>query len=63
MKVAVFSSKPYDQKYFENYNQNYEHELNFFDTNLNSQTTDLTENLTQFVFLSTINSMLKSSKN
>lgn len=42
MKVAVFSSKPYDQKYFENYNENYNHKLSFFDTNLNSQTTDLT---------------------
>ncbi len=42
MKVAVFSSKPYDQTYLQNYNQKYKHELCFFDTNLNSQTTDLT---------------------
>jgi len=42
MKVAVFSSKPYDQKFFEQYNQNYNHELGFFDTNLNAQTTNLT---------------------
>jgi len=42
MKVAVFSSKPYDQKYFEQYNQNYNYELGFFDTNLNAQTTNLT---------------------
>jgi D-lactate dehydrogenase len=42
MKVAVFSSKPYDQKFFERYNQNYNHELAFFDTNLNKQTTNLT---------------------
>lgn len=42
MKVAVFSSKPYDQRVFETYNQNFEHELEFFDTNLTRQTTNLT---------------------
>lgn len=42
MKVAVFSSKPYDQKYFERFNKNHKHELAFFDTNLNAQTTNLT---------------------
>jgi D-lactate dehydrogenase len=42
MKVAVFSSKPYDQNYFEKYNQSYKHELAFFDTKLNEQTTELT---------------------
>jgi len=42
MKIAVFSAKPYDQKYFEKHNQAYNHELGFFDTNLNAQTTNLT---------------------
>lgn len=42
MKVAVFSSKPYDQNYFEKYNKSHKHELAFFDTNLNAQTTNLT---------------------
>jgi len=42
MKVAVFSTKSYDQKYFEKYNKSHKHELAFFDTNLNAQTTELT---------------------
>lgn len=42
MKVAVFSTKPYDKNYFETYNISHKHELAFFDTNLNVQTTDLT---------------------
>ena len=42
MKVAVFSTKPYDQKYFEQFNESFHHELAFFDTNLNEQTTNLT---------------------
>ena len=25
MKVAVFSTKPYDKQYFEKYNQNFQH--------------------------------------
>ena len=42
MKVAVFSTKPYDKQYFEKYNQSFQHELEFFDTSLNAQTTNLT---------------------
>ena len=42
MKVAVFSTKPYDKQYFEKYNRSFQHELEFFDTNLNTQTTNLT---------------------
>lgn len=42
MKIAVFSAKPYDKDYFEKHNQNYQHDLEFFDTNLNTQTTNLT---------------------
>jgi len=44
MKVAVFSAKPYDKTYFEKYNSSFNHELTFFDTNLNSQTVELTKN-------------------
>ena len=44
MKVAVFSTKPYDKKYFEQFNESFHHELAFFDTNLNELTTDLTRN-------------------
>ncbi len=43
MKVAVFSSKPYDQNFFEKFNKNFNHKLAFFDTNLNAQTTNLTK--------------------
>lgn len=42
MKVAVFSTKPYDKQYFEKYNQGFQHEMEFFDTSLNAQTTNLT---------------------
>ncbi|MFO7745024.1 MAG: 2-hydroxyacid dehydrogenase [Psychroflexus sp.] len=43
MRVAVFSSKPYDRRYFEEYNQEYNYDLSFFDTNLNTQTSNLTQ--------------------
>lgn len=43
MKVAVFSTKPYDQNYFEKYNKNHKHKLSFFDTSLNAITTELTK--------------------
>ena len=43
MKVAVFSTKPYDKNYFVKYNKGHKHELEFFDTNLNIQTTNLTK--------------------
>jgi D-lactate dehydrogenase len=38
MKVAVFSTKRYDQKSFELINTNYQHELTFFDFRLTQQT-------------------------
>ena len=41
MKVAVFSTKPYDQKFLTQVNQKYNHELNFLAPSLNSQTAAL----------------------
>ena len=41
MKVAVFSTKSYDKKYFEQENRKFNHELVFFDTNLNFVTAAL----------------------
>lgn len=41
MKVAVFSAKPYEISYLEKYNLDSKHELVFFETSLNSATTDL----------------------
>lgn len=38
MKVAVFSTKKYDQKSFEIINANYQHELTFFEFRLTAQT-------------------------
>lgn len=43
MKIAVFSTKSYDQEYFENYNNEYQFEFSFFETPLNSKTVDLTK--------------------
>ena len=41
MKVAVFSTKPYDRAFFSAGNQQYGHELHFFNPNLDSQTVKL----------------------
>ncbi len=41
MKVAVFSSKPYDREYLEKFNTEAKHKLTFFDAPLNSETTNL----------------------
>lgn len=41
MKVAVFSAKPYDRKFFEQANLQHNHQLNFFTPNLNPETVDL----------------------
>ena len=41
MKVAVFSTKPYDRKFFEAGNKLYNHELVFFDPPLNRETSVL----------------------
>jgi len=43
MKVAVFSAKPYDQKFLSTVNQEYGHELKFFSPTLDSQTVALAE--------------------
>ena len=41
MKIAFFSTQPYDKKYFERYNK--EHEIIFFDPQLNEQTVNLAQ--------------------
>ncbi len=41
MKVAVFSTKPYDRFFFESVNQKYNHDLRFFSPNLDAQTVSL----------------------
>jgi D-lactate dehydrogenase len=41
MKVAVFSAKPYDQKFLAQVNQKYGHQLQFFDVSLDSLTASL----------------------
>jgi D-lactate dehydrogenase len=41
MKVAVFSAKPYDQKFLTAVNQQYGHELKFLSPNLDEQTVTL----------------------
>ena len=41
MKVAFFSSKSYDQEYFEKINQGFGHKLDFFETRLDSHTVKL----------------------
>ena len=38
MKVAVFSTKSYDQEYLDKYNTNYGFDFSYFDTPLNPQT-------------------------
>ena len=41
MKVAVFSTKPYDRQFFDRANLKYAHELNYFDASLNAATASL----------------------
>jgi D-lactate dehydrogenase len=41
MKIAVFSTKSYDQEFFENANRSQEHELTFFKPRLTSETWSL----------------------
>lgn len=43
MKIALFSSKPYDQEYFEKYNADFNFDFTFFETPLNSHTANLTK--------------------
>lgn len=42
MKIAVFSTKPYDQEYFEAYSSEFKLELTYFETSLNYNTANLT---------------------
>ena len=41
MKIAVFSTKPYDKEYFDKYSSQYQHEFSFFETALNQHTANL----------------------
>ena len=43
MKVAVFSAKPYDRQFLNTVNQKYDHELQFFNPNLDEQTVALAQ--------------------
>lgn len=43
MKVAIFSTKPYEKTFLEKYNSSGEHELVFFETALNSASVDLSK--------------------
>jgi D-lactate dehydrogenase len=43
MKIAFFSTKPYDRKYFDLANQKYGHEITYFETRLTRQTLKLAE--------------------
>lgn len=43
MKIAVFSTKPYDQEYFEKYSSNNDYSFSFFETALNKTTANLSE--------------------
>mgnify|MGYP001033081740 CR=1 FL=1 len=42
MKIAVFSTKSYDQQYFEKYSGTHDHQFTFFETALNNSTAILT---------------------
>ena len=42
MKIAVFSTKPYDQEYFDLYMNSHDYEFTFFETPLNKNTANLT---------------------
>ncbi|WP_282050874.1 2-hydroxyacid dehydrogenase [Maribacter aquivivus] len=42
MKIAVFSTKSYDQEYFEKYNDTHQNNFSFYETALNSDTAKLT---------------------
>lgn len=66
MKVAFFSSKSYDQEYFEKVNKSYGHELHFFETRLDPQTVKLAKNfdaICVFVNDKVDNRTLKKMKN
>ncbi|HBH25548.1 MAG TPA: hydroxyacid dehydrogenase [Cytophagales bacterium] len=41
MRIAVFSTKSYDQEYFENYNKNYDFDFFYFENSLNRHSANL----------------------
>ena len=41
MKIAFFSTKPYDERFFDRANAAYGHQLNYFESRLNQKTVDL----------------------
>lgn len=41
MRIAVFSTKPYDRRFLEAVNQNFNHELEFFESRLDHRTCEL----------------------
>ena len=43
MKIAVFSTKSYDQEYFETYNQDFDFDFSYFETALNCHTAPLAQ--------------------
>lgn len=43
MKIAVFSTKPYDKEYFLKYDDKHNHELSYFETALDQNTVGLTQ--------------------
>ncbi len=43
MKIAFFSTKPYDRKFFDQYNAEFGHEITYFDTRLVRETVKLAE--------------------
>ncbi len=43
MKIAFFSTKPYDRRFFDEYNQSAGHEITYFETRLTRQTIKLAE--------------------
>lgn len=43
MKIAVFSTKPYDREFFDRFNQSGEHHLTYFETPLNKDAVNLTQ--------------------
>jgi D-lactate dehydrogenase len=43
MNIAVFSTKSYDQEYFDKYNTDYGHTITYFEESLNPNTTNLTK--------------------
>lgn len=43
MRIAVFSTKPYDKQYLDHFNQSYNHDIMFYEASLKKRTSDLTK--------------------